>query len=87
MALESDLFGKFGRHVEAGKIIFQEGDEGDQMYIIQSGKVKISRHISGKEHRMGIALPSFQASSNSYFNANRREQRRISTDCCFSRHH
>jgi CRP/FNR family cyclic AMP-dependent transcriptional regulator len=54
MALESDLFGKFGRHVEAGKIIFQEGDEGDQMYIIQSGKVKISRHISGKEHVLAI---------------------------------
>jgi CRP/FNR family cyclic AMP-dependent transcriptional regulator len=54
MAVESDLFGKFGRHVEAGKIIFREGDEGDQMYIIQAGKVKISRRISGKEHVLAI---------------------------------
>jgi CRP/FNR family cyclic AMP-dependent transcriptional regulator len=54
MAVESDLFGKFGRHVEAGRIIFQEGDEGDQMYIIQSGKVKVSRLIAGKEHVLAI---------------------------------
>ena len=54
MAVESDLFGKFGRHVDAGKIIFQEGEEGDQMYIIQAGKVRISRRIAGKEHVLAI---------------------------------
>jgi CRP/FNR family cyclic AMP-dependent transcriptional regulator len=54
MAVESDLFGKFGRHVDAGKVIFQEGEEGDQMYIIQAGKVRVSRLISGKEHVLAI---------------------------------
>jgi len=54
MAVESDLFGKFGRHVDAGKIIFQEGEEGDQMYIIQAGKVRVSRRIAGKEHVLAI---------------------------------
>ena len=37
-----------------GKIIFKEDEEGDHMYIIQSGKVKVSRNISGKEQVLAI---------------------------------
>ena len=51
---ESDLFSRFGRNVDAGKIVFQEGEEGDQMFIIQDGSVKISRHIGGKEQILAI---------------------------------
>ncbi len=54
MATDSTLFEKFGRTVEAGKIIFREGEEGDQMYIIQSGRVRISRDIGGKEHILAV---------------------------------
>ncbi len=54
MAGESDLFGKFGQTVEAGKIIFKEGEEGEQMYIIQSGKVKVARNIGGKEQVLAV---------------------------------
>ena len=54
MAVDSNLFQKFGRVVEAGKTIFREGEEGDQMYIIQSGKVRISKNIGGKEHVLAI---------------------------------
>ncbi len=51
---ESNLFSRFGRNVDAGKVIFSEGDEGDQMYIIQDGTVKISRIIGGKEQILAI---------------------------------
>jgi CRP-like cAMP-binding protein len=54
MAAESDLFSRFGRHVDAGKVIFQEGEEGDQMFIIQDGQVKVSRNITGKEQILAI---------------------------------
>ena len=54
MAAESDLFSRFGRHVDAGRVIFQEGEEGDQMFIIQEGQVKVSRNISGKEQILAI---------------------------------
>jgi CRP-like cAMP-binding protein len=54
MSNYSALFEKFGHSMEAGKIIFREGEEGDQMYIIHSGKVKISRNIAGKEHTLAI---------------------------------
>jgi CRP-like cAMP-binding protein len=54
MPEESDLFVKFGQHVDAGKIIFKEGEEGDQMYIIQEGRVKVSRSIAGKEQVLAV---------------------------------
>jgi CRP/FNR family cyclic AMP-dependent transcriptional regulator len=54
MAAESDLFSRFGRDVDAGKVIFKEGEEGDQMFIIQEGQVKVSRNISGKEQILAI---------------------------------
>ena len=51
---ESDLFQKFGQNVDAGKIIFEEGEEGDLMYIIQKGRVKVTKNISGKEQVLAI---------------------------------
>ena len=50
----SDLFSRFGRNVDAGKVIFQEGEEGDQMFVIQKGRVKVSRSIGGKEQILAI---------------------------------
>lgn len=35
--------GELGRIFPDGEIIFREGDEGDRMYVIQSGKVKITK--------------------------------------------
>jgi CRP-like cAMP-binding protein len=41
---ESDrLFEKFGREFPTGTVIFREGDAGNEMYVIQSGKVNITK--------------------------------------------
>jgi len=48
------LFNKFGRVVENGQLIFREGEEGDQMYIIQEGAVRISKSIGGREHMLAV---------------------------------
>ena len=45
---ESEL----GRHYSNGEIIFQEGEKGDVMYVIQSGKVKISKNSSSGDITM-----------------------------------
>ena len=45
---ESEL----GRHYADGEIIFMEGDKGDVMYVIQSGKVKISKNSSSGDIKM-----------------------------------
>jgi CRP/FNR family cyclic AMP-dependent transcriptional regulator len=35
------LFERFGREFSAGTIVFNEGDAGDEMYVVQTGKVNI----------------------------------------------
>jgi len=45
---ESEL----GKHYANGEIIFQEGEKGDVMYVIQSGKVKISKNSSSGDITM-----------------------------------
>lgn len=52
--VESELFSRFGRQVDSGQVIFQEWEEGDQMFIIQEGRVKVSRRIGGKEQIMAV---------------------------------
>lgn len=45
----STLFQKYGQVVEAGRVIFREGEPGDTMYIIQSGRVKITKRVNSVE--------------------------------------
>lgn len=40
----------------AGQTIFAEGDPGDRIYIIKSGKVKIGRHRAGGRHYSSAVL-------------------------------
>lgn len=43
------LIERFGRTATAGTVLFREGDAGKEMYVIQSGKVRLSRSIRGNE--------------------------------------
>ncbi len=44
MAAEGDrLFDRFGREFPVGTVIFREGDVGNEMYVIQAGKVDITK--------------------------------------------
>jgi CRP-like cAMP-binding protein len=47
--IQTQLFSRFGKKIPANTVLFQEGDVGDNMYIIQSGRVKISKRIRGVE--------------------------------------
>ena len=49
MADSDQLFARFGRSVPAGEVLFREGEAGDTMYVLQSGRVRIS-----KEGRDGV---------------------------------
>lgn len=49
---DNPLFDKYGVTVKPGETIFQEGERGDKMYIIQDGTVKITKSIDGKEHEL-----------------------------------
>lgn len=43
------LIERFGRTAAAGTVLFREGDAGKEMFVIQSGKVRLSRTIRGQE--------------------------------------
>ncbi len=42
------LFEKFGKEVPKGTVLFHEDDAGDTMYVLQSGRVRITREASGE---------------------------------------
>ncbi len=45
------LFARFGREFPAGTVLFREGDAGQHMYVLQSGRVRIF-----KEHTVGASV-------------------------------
>src|SRR4051812_47901749 len=47
----------FTRDYPAGTVIFEERDPGSRMYVIRSGKVKIYRHLEGKEIVLAFLAP------------------------------
>jgi len=47
--VQAQLFSRYGKKIPPGTVLFQEGDRGEEMYIIQSGKIKISKRIRGVE--------------------------------------
>ena len=49
MSEKANPFAKFLSHHSKGDYIFREGDEGDEMYIIQTGRVSIQKVIRGKK--------------------------------------
>lgn len=52
--IQAQLFARFGKRIPAGTVLFHEGDGGEEMYIIQSGKVKISRRMRGVEKTLAV---------------------------------
>ncbi len=43
------LIERFGRICKAGEVLFREGDPGKEMFVIQSGTVRLTRVIRGSE--------------------------------------
>jgi CRP-like cAMP-binding protein len=41
------LFSRFGREYRAGDVLFHEGELGEEMYVIQSGAVEITKRTGG----------------------------------------
>ncbi len=47
--MSDSLFVRFGRDYHAGEVLFREGESGDQMYVIQSGLVVITKRTGDVE--------------------------------------
>jgi CRP-like cAMP-binding protein len=58
-ALEVNFLASLSKELryEAGEVIFREGDEGDAMFVVVSGRVRISRSIPGVGEEALTILP------------------------------
>jgi len=54
MTAEKNPFAKFLTHFSKGQVLFHEGDEGEDMYIIQSGKVAIKKKLADSEVTLAV---------------------------------
>ncbi len=52
--MADELLQKFKKSYPPGGVIFREGDEGAEMYIIQKGKVRISKIFSGRLYVIAV---------------------------------
>jgi len=54
MSAEKDAFARFLKHFPKGTVLFNEGDEGEDMYIIRSGKVGIKKRVPHGEIAVAV---------------------------------
>jgi len=52
--MPDELLQRFIKSYAPGAAICREGDEGDEMYIIQKGKVRVSKVFAGKVHVVSV---------------------------------
>ncbi|HOG64278.1 MAG TPA: Crp/Fnr family transcriptional regulator [Spirochaetota bacterium] len=57
MALNEGMTSKFGVTYQPGQIIFLEYEPGDSFFLIQSGRVKITKVVKDKEKLLDILEP------------------------------
>lgn len=48
---------KYARAFAAGTVLFREGEEGKEMYVIQAGRVKITRSVAEQEALLAVLPP------------------------------
>ncbi len=51
------LFARFGKAFPAGTVLFREGDAGQHMYVLQGGKVRISKDVTNGPRVLAILGP------------------------------
>ena len=54
MGADEQLFQRFGKEFPQGTVLFREGETGREMYVIQSGKVSISKRAGESQKVLTI---------------------------------
>jgi CRP/FNR family cyclic AMP-dependent transcriptional regulator len=48
---------RFGRDFAEGDVLFQEGEPGDHMFVVQSGKVRITKRVGQRDRSLAMLGP------------------------------
>jgi len=54
MTVEKNPFARFLTHYDKGHVLFREGDDGEEMFIIQSGKVAIKKRVKDGDTTLAV---------------------------------
>jgi CRP-like cAMP-binding protein len=57
MSAEEALFQRFGKEFKRGTSLFREGEPGKEMYVLQSGRVAISKKVRDVEKVLAVLGP------------------------------
>ncbi|WP_224250203.1 Crp/Fnr family transcriptional regulator [Hyalangium gracile] len=57
MGAEETLFQRFGKEFAKGTVLFQEGEPGKDMFVLQSGKISISKKVRDVEKVLAVLGP------------------------------
>jgi CRP-like cAMP-binding protein len=57
MSAEEALFQRFGKELPPGTVLCREGEPGKEMYVIQAGRVKITKKVRDVEKVLAILGP------------------------------
>ena len=57
MSAEEALFQRFGKEFSGGTLLFREGEVGKEMYVLQSGKVAITKTVRDVEKVLAVLGP------------------------------
>jgi CRP-like cAMP-binding protein len=57
MATVHDALARFARDYDAGTVLFEEGQPGDFMYVVQHGEIEIRRQVGGIERVLAVLYP------------------------------
>lgn len=57
MAAVNDALERFARDFPAGTVLFEEGQPGDYMYVVQSGEIEIRRQVGESERVLAVIPP------------------------------
>src|SRR6478736_884654 len=57
MSAEDTLFQRFGKEFPKGTVLFREGEPGKEMFVLQSGRVSISKKVRDVEKVLAVLGP------------------------------
>ena len=57
MAEADQLFARFGKVCPAGTVLFEEGEGGETMYVLQTGRIRITKGVADEEKVLAILGP------------------------------
>jgi CRP/FNR family cyclic AMP-dependent transcriptional regulator len=57
MGAEETLFQRFGKEFPKGTVLFREGEAGREMFVLQSGRIAISKRVREEEKVLAVLGP------------------------------